>query len=87
MGLIICFILGIINFACHKAVMESGHPFIEDTKKYFGRHFGQYGGYAIEFVILLGALIFSNSLILGLIYSAYSGLNMITAYMLINGKI
>lgn len=87
MGLIICFILGVTNFACHKAVMKSGHPFVEDTKTYFGKHFGKYGGYSIEFLILLAALIYSNSLILTFIYIAYSGLNMVTAYMLINGKI
>ena len=39
MFLIACFVLGVANFAMHKAVMESGHPFVEDTKLYFGRHF------------------------------------------------
>lgn len=87
MGLILCFILGIANFACHKAVMKSGHPFVEDTKLYFGNHFGKYGGYTIEFIILLGALIYYESLFLVLIYLAYSSLNFTTAYLLINHKI
>ncbi len=87
MGLIICFILGVINFASHKAVMESGHPFVEDTKLYFGRHFGKYGGYAIEFCILLGGLIYSSSFGFIILYIAYSALNIATAWMLINRKL
>lgn len=79
--------MGIINFGCHKAVMNCGHPFVEDTKLYFGNHFGKYGGYAIEFIILVGALTYYESLFLVLIYLAYSGLNFATAYMLINRKI
>jgi len=87
MGLIICFIFGIVNFASHKAVMESGHPFVEDTKLYFGQHIGKYTGYTIEFIILLGALVYSDTLIVALVYAFYSGLNIATAYMLINRKI
>lgn len=87
MGLIICFILGITNFASHKAVMESGHPFVEDSKIYFGQHFGKYTGYILEFIILLGALIYSETLTFAMIYALYSGLNITTAYLLINRKI
>ena len=39
MLLVFCFLMGIANFAMHKAVAESGHPFVEDTKRYFGSHF------------------------------------------------
>lgn len=87
MGLIFCFIFGITNFASHKAVMESGHPFVEDSKLYFGQHFGKYSGYILEFIILLGALIYSQSLTFLTIYACYSGLNITTAYLLINRKI
>lgn len=87
MGLIFTFIFGIINFACHKAVMESGHPFVEDTKLYFGQHFGKYSGYILEFIILLAALTYNNSVIFNIIYALYSGLNIMTAYLLINRKI
>ena len=52
------FLLGIANFAMHKAVIESGHPFVKDSKLYFGRHFGKHGSYVLEFVILVGALVF-----------------------------
>jgi hypothetical protein len=87
--LIICFFLGIANFALHKAVVESGHPFVEDTKLYFGRHFGRNGSYVIEFVILAAAMIFaaSGSWIILLFYIAYTLMNIFAAYMLLNGKV
>ena len=58
MFLIACFVLGVANFAMHKAVMESGHPFVEDTKLYFGRHFGRNGSYMVEYILLLGRIVF-----------------------------
>jgi hypothetical protein len=87
--LLICFVLGVGNFAMHKAVVESGHPFVEDTKLYFGRHFGRHGSYAIEFVILASAMIFatSGSLIVVLFYTGYTLLNMLAAYLLLSGKV
>jgi hypothetical protein len=73
----------------HKAVVESGHPFVEDTKLYFGRHFGRNGSYVIEFVILAAAMIFaaSGSWIILLFYIAYTLMNIFAAYILLNGKV
>lgn len=67
--------------------MESKHPFVEDTKLYFGKHFGKYGGYAVEFIILVGALAHSDTLIVAAVYALYSSLNVATAYLLINRKL
>ena len=87
--LIICFVLGVGNFAMHKAVIESGHPFVEDAKYYFGRHFGRNGSYAIEFVVLAAAMIFaaSGSSIIVLFYAIYTAMNIIATYLLLNGKV
>ena len=52
MLLILCFLMGVGNFAMHKAVAESSHPFVEDTKRYFGMHFGKRASYAIELTFL-----------------------------------
>jgi hypothetical protein len=87
--LIAAFLLGIANFAMHKAVVESGHPFVEDTKLYFGRHFGRNGSYFLEFGILLGAMLFANSgstLVLGL-YAAYTAFNAIAAWLLLSRRL
>lgn len=87
MGLILCFIFGVINFASHKAVMESGHPFVEDTKLYFSKHFGKNSGYILEFLILLGVMAFHESMIFVGIYMIYSIFNLITAYLLVQRKL
>jgi hypothetical protein len=89
MMLIMCFLMGIANFAMHKAVAESGHPFVEDTKLYFGRHFGQYGSYGIELVMLTGAMWFAleGSAIVAFIYWAYTGMNALATWLLLSGKV
>jgi hypothetical protein len=89
MLLVICFLMGIANFAMHKAVIESNHPFIEDTKLYFGRYLGKSGSYVFEFAILLGALVFAHTgpLFIVALYSAYTGLNILAAWLLLSGRI
>ena len=88
MALILCFFMGIANFAMHKAVAESGHPFVEDTKRYFGRHFGQYGSYAIELFMLTGAMFFAyeGPVIIAFIYWAYTGMNALATWLLLSGR-
>jgi hypothetical protein len=89
MYLIAAFLLGIANFAMHKAVIESGHPFVEDTKVYFGRHFGRNGSYLLEFGILLGAMLLAYSgsmLVIGL-YAAYTSFNAIAAWLLLSRRL
>ena len=88
MLLIFCFLMGIANFAMHKAVAESGHPFVEDTKRYFGRHFSPYGSYAIELALLIGAMLFAydGSMLMALVYWGYTGMNGIATWLLLSGK-
>nr|WP_315458737.1 hypothetical protein [uncultured Sphingorhabdus sp.] len=88
MLLIFCFIMGVANFAMHKTVAESGHPFVEDTKRYFGAHFSPYGSYAIELALLIGALWFANegSMAVSLTYWVYTGINGIATRLLLSGK-
>lgn len=88
MLLIVCFMLGIANFAMHKAVAESGHPFVEDAKRYFGGHFSPYGSYAIELALLIGAMWLANegSWAVSLMYVAYTAINVIATWLLLSGK-
>jgi hypothetical protein len=88
MMLIFCFLMGIANFAMHKAVAESGHPFVEDSKRYFGRHFSPYGSYAIELGLLIGAMWFAQegALLISLIYWAYTGMNAVATWLLLSGR-
>lgn len=88
MALIFCFLMGIANFAMHKAVAESGHPFVEDTKRYFGKHFSPYLSYAIELFLLIGALLFAQegTLWVVLVYWGYTAMNGIATWLLLSGR-
>ena len=81
--------MGVANFAMHKAVIESEHPFIEDTKLYFGRYFGRSGSYVFEFVLLLGAMIFAHTgpILIVILYMIYTSLNMVAAWLLLSGRV
>jgi hypothetical protein len=87
--LVLCCVFGVVNFFLHKAVIESRHPFVEDTKYYFGRHIGPYGSYVIEFALLVGAMIFAvaGSWLVALIYGGYTAFNVIAAWLLLSGKV
>jgi hypothetical protein len=89
MYLIICFFLGIGNFALHRAVVESGHPFVEDTKIYFGRHIGRNASYILELGVLAGAMILSHGGALSalLAYMLYSAMNGVAAWLLLSGRV
>jgi hypothetical protein len=89
MPLLLCFFLGIANFAMHKAVLESRHPFVEDTKLYFGKHMGKFGSYALEFAILAGAMLFAGggSYLVVLFYSLYAAMNGLATWLLLAGRI
>jgi hypothetical protein len=88
MYLILCFFMGISNFAMHKAVVESGHPFIEDTTLYFGRYFGR-GGYVVEFIILAGAMLMAYGGVgwIVLAYLGYTGCNGVAAWLFLSGRV
>jgi hypothetical protein len=88
MLLIVCFVFGVANFAMHKAVAESGHPFVEDTKRYFGAHLGPYGSYAIELALLIGAMWLANngSWAVLLMYAAYTAINGVATWLLLSSK-
>ncbi len=89
MLLIICFLLGIANFAMHKAVIDSDHPFVHDSKLYFGRHIGPYGSYIIEYILLLGTLYFAHngSIIIPICYLGYTLFNALAAWLLLSGRV
>lgn len=88
MLVVFCFLMGIANFAMHKAVAESGHPFVEDTKRYFGKHFSPYGSYAIELVLLIGAMWFAQEgwAWVAVFYWGYTGMNGIATWLLLSGR-
>lgn len=87
--LIICFCLGVGNFAMHRAVVESDHSFVKDTKLYFGKYMGRYGSYMIEFIMLAGAMYMASigSILILMFYGIYTLFNGVAAYLLLSGKV
>ncbi len=88
MLLIILFLLGIANFAMHKAVLESGHPMIERIGWMRPRSKVPIS-LVMEFAILLSTLLFvANGWPgLALVYAIYSALNGFSAWAVLTGRI
>lgn len=88
MASIAIFFLGILNFALHKAVLESGHPMLE----HMGWRIFANGGrlsLAAELLLLVIALFFARYgyAAAGWFYAAYTGGNALAAYLVITRKI
>lgn len=77
MALFLVFIVGIINFAMHRAALESGHPALEELQWTAGSLKGRLG-FAFEFLLLVTAMMLAASdkwgwLSLYFLYSAVNG--------------
>jgi len=84
----ILFILGTMNFAVHKAVLESNHPLLDTLPAAF-RAGGGRVSLAFEFSVLLTAmlLVAHDWPAAAWGYAIYSLLNGVTAWLLLNGRI
>lgn len=88
MALFLCFLLGIANFALHRAVLESGHPVLAQVGWLF-RALGGRGSLLAEFAMLLGTLLLVASGSTGWAwgYAAYSLANGLTAWLILSGRV
>lgn len=84
----ILFVLGMVNFAIHKAMLESNHPLLGSLPAAF-RAGGGRVSLAFEFFVLLTAMLLVahdwSAAAWG--YTIYSLLNGTTAWLLLNGRI
>ena len=87
MALVLTFLLGIGNFAMHKAVLESRHPMLAQLP-WFGVMGGRFS-LAVEFMLLIGALLLAASghSAWGWAYLAYSALNGISAWLILSRRV
>lgn len=85
--IIFTFLLGIGNFAMHKAVLESRHPMLAQMP-WMGLLGGRFG-LALEFLLLVGALLLTASghLGWGWAYLAYSALNGIAGWLILSRRV
>lgn len=88
MGLILVFLLGIGNFAMHKAVLASRHPLLDRVPLFFHILGGRFS-LLIEFAMLLGAmlLVAQGSWEWALFYGCYTGVNALSAWLIMSGRI
>lgn len=88
MVILLTFLLGIGNFAMHKAVIESRHPILRDMPGML-RAGGGGLGLAVEFAILLTALLLINGGHpgWGWAYLGYSLFNMGSAWLILSRRI
>lgn len=88
MGLIVIFLLGIGNFAVHKAVLESRHPLLGRVPFFFHLLGGRFS-LLIEFAMLLGAMLMvaQGSLGWALFYGCYTAVNVLSAWLITSGRI
>lgn len=80
----IVFGLGIANFYTHRAVMEGDSPAFREIARTVERIGGRWGGYILEFTLLVAALWFARrgSNAAAIVYGGYTLLN-VTGYQLI----
>jgi len=87
MGVFITFLLGIGNFAMHRAVLESGHPMLREVRWHASSRLGRMS-MALEFVLLLAAMLLVDAgrTGWGMTYAVYSGLNAIVAWTIVTRR-
>ena len=88
MAIVVLFLLGIANFAMHKAVIESGHPLLGHVSWHVHMLSGRFS-LGVEFLMLLGAMLMvdSGALAWAWGYGAYSLINGLSAWLILSGKV
>lgn len=88
MAILFVFFLGIVNFAMHKAVLESDHPLLGQVPWFFHMLGGRFS-LVVEFLMLLGAMLFIDSGAYGWAwgYALYSVMNGVSAWLILSGKV
>lgn len=87
MAIVIVFVLGIVNFAAHRAVLESGHPLVDAMPSVL-QLLGGRMSFVVEFAMLLGALwmVSAGSTGWALAYICYSAVNGLAAWLILSGR-
>jgi len=87
MALVLTFLLGVANFAMHKAVLESRHPLLAQMP-WMGLLGGRFS-LALEFLLLVGALLLAatGQPGWGWAYLAYSALNGASAWLILSRRV
>lgn len=88
MGLVLVFFLGIGNFAAHRAVLDTDHPLLGQVPFFFQLLGGRFS-LLVEFAMLLGAMLMAAQGSFGwaVFYACYTGVNALSAWLILSGRI
>lgn len=89
MALIVLFLLGVGNFAMHKAVLESRHLLLHRAPWFVHMLGGGRFGLVVEFLVLLGSMLMVDSGALGWAwgYAIYSLANAAAAWLILSSRV
>lgn len=88
MILVVLFLLGVGNFAVHKAVLESRHPMLDALPSLYKSGGGRFSLW-FEFFVLLAAMLLAGNGWPGMAiaYGIYSMLNFVTGWLVLSRRI
>jgi len=88
MAVVVLFLLGVVNFAMHRAVLESGHPLLRQAPWYLHLLGGRFS-MAVEFLMLVSAMLMvaDGSTGWAWFYAGYSVVNGISAWLILSNRI
>ena len=88
MVLAVLFLLGIGNFAMHKAVIESRHAMLGRMPWFIHKLGGRRFGFAVEFLVLLGSMLMAAQGSPGWAwgYAAYTLANGFAAWLILSDR-
>lgn len=88
MSLVAIFLLGVANFALHRAVIESRHPLLGKSP-WFVHQLGGRVTFATEFLLLFSALLLAVQgwAWITWVYAGYAVLNAVAAWLIITRRV
>jgi len=88
MVVLLVFILGVANFALHKAVLESGHPFLSGLGRLAPMSPGRFT-LAVEFAVLFVALLVTayGWTAIAWAYLIYTLANGLAGWLILTGRV
>lgn len=88
MAIFVTFLMGICNFALHRAVLESWHPLL-DRMPWFYHALNRRLSLVVEFLMLLAALLLVAQGLawVALGYAFYTVLNAVSAWLILTGRV
>lgn len=84
----VVFVLGVANFALHRAVLASNHPMLDSLPRLYRANGGRVS-LAFEFGVLLVAMLLAGGGWTGAVwaYAIYSLVNFVTGWLVLTGRI